>query len=190
MDAGIVLDLMIHDIDLILSWVPAPVIAVQAVGFNWTGPAEDIAQARLTFANGCVAHLRASRVSSEPQRQLRAYGHDWYAKVDFGDRSGFIVHGPESADWQSRSYTAEQRKRLMERVHDEVLRREELAAPEANPILDELRDFVKAVTKSESPIVSGRDGFAAVEVANQILQRITQRAPNAATYQPPRRKAG
>ena len=66
MDGGVVLDLMIHDIDLILSLVNSPVTSVQASGFCWTGSAEDIAQSRLTFANGCVARISASRVSANP----------------------------------------------------------------------------------------------------------------------------
>ena len=190
MDTGVILDLMIHDIDLILSLVQSQVIAVQALGFNWTGPAEDIAQARLTFANGCVARLSASRVSYEPKRHMRIYGRNWYSEIDFGTRSCYIVDGPSRDDWQSRSYTPEARQRLTGNLFEGVLSQQSLTVPDGNPILDELQDFVTSVATNSTPVVTGHDGLAAVEIAHQVIQRIERRSPAAATYRQPTRRAG
>ncbi len=190
MDIGVVLDLMIHDIDLILSLVDSPVIAVQASGFAWTGPNEDIAQARITFANGCLAQISSSRVSCEPTRKMRIYGGDFYASVDFDSRAGYIVHGPTHRDWQTRSISPEERQRLMERLFQDVLPRQELeVADDVNPILEELRDFVTSIRTGATPRVSGRAGMAAVDVANQVIRRI-ERQQMAPSYIAPTRKAG
>ena len=188
LDVGVVLDLMIHDIDLILSIVNARAISVQASGFAWTGSREDIAQARITFANGCVAHISASRVSCESTRQMRLFGDDWHAHLDLGERSGYVVQGPSHRDWQSRSYSRDERQRLIDKLFDQVLRRETLSVAEGNPLLDELHDFVKAVQTSSQPRVTGRDGIAAVDVANQVIRQINQRV--APFLVPPIRKAG
>ncbi len=188
LDVGVVLDLMIHDIDLILSIVNARAISVQASGFAWTGSREDIAQARITFANGCVAHISASRVSCESARRMRLFGDDWHAHLDLGERSGYVVQGPSHRDWQSRSYSPDERKRLIDNLFDQVLPREILSVADGNPLLDELHDFVKAVRTSGQPRVTGRDGIAAVDVANQVIRQINQHvAPSLA---PPIRKAG
>ena len=192
MDAGVVLDLMIHDIDLILSLVDSPIVSVQALGFNWTGPTEDIAQARLTFANGCVARLSASRVATEPRRQMRICGRDWYSEVNFADRSCYVVDGPRDKNWQTRSYTAAERKQLMDSLYDEVLAKRELVVPEGNAILDELNDFVAAIRTGSQPQVTGSAGLAAVDVAQQVINRIETRQPSRQVpfYRQPNRRAG
>ena len=192
MDAGVVLDLMIHDIDLILSLVKSRVVSLQATGFNWTGPTEDIAQTRLTFANGCVAQIGASRVACEPKRQMRVFGRDWFGEIDFATRSCRIIHGPPTAGWQSRSYTPADRKHLMANLYDEVLSKQELAVPDGNPILDELRDFVTSIRTGTTPIVTGEAGLDAVDIAQQVIQRIATRQPQQSVpiFRAPDRKAG
>src|SRR5262249_19719609 len=86
MDVGAVLDLMIHDLDLVLSLVGGPVVRVEAVGAALLGGNEDMAQARVTFASGCVADLSACRVSPEVARQMRVWGPEGYACADFATR--------------------------------------------------------------------------------------------------------
>ena len=172
MDAGVVLDLMIHDIDLVLSIVRAPVVHVEAVGFHWTGESEDIAQARLFFGNGCEAQLKASRVSSEPRRQMRVFGTDWFGDVDFGDRTCQLVAGPRQKDWQQRTYSVADRQRLIAALYEEVLTKRELVVPDGNPILDELSDFVTSIVTDTPPIVTGEDGASAVDIAHQIIDLI------------------
>lgn len=189
MDAGVVLDLMIHDIDLILSLVRSRTVGVQALGFNWTGPAEDIAQARLTFENGCVATLAASRVSCQPRRQMRVYGRNWFAEVDFANRSCYVVDGPETNDWQSKVYSDAERRLLAENTFDRVLRKRDLVVPEANPILEELRDFVTSIQTQTTPRVSAVDGMTAVDIACQIVERFESHAP-VSVFRPSVRRAG
>lgn len=172
MDAGVVLDLMIHDIDLILSLVKSRVVNLQARGFSWTGPAEDIAHAQLTFANGCVAKLSASRVSSTAQRRMRIFGTNWLSDVDFAERRCHLVEGPMRHDWQSRSYSPEERTQLVGKLYRDVLTRHDLGVPDGNPILDELCDFVTSISTGSSPIVTGEDGLAAVEIAYRVIQQI------------------
>ena len=87
MDVGVVLDLMIHDLDLVLAWVGSPVRQVEALGMAVMGDHEDVANARLQFASGCVATLSASRVSYEPTRRMHAWSPQAFAAVDFAART-------------------------------------------------------------------------------------------------------
>ena len=96
-DVSVVLDLMIHDIDIILALVDAPVADVDAVGAPVFSASEDIANARLKFANGCVANVTASRVSLKTERTLRIFQPDVYIKVDHGDRSVMVARKKEGA---------------------------------------------------------------------------------------------
>ena len=190
LDAGVVLDLMIHDIDLVLSLVKSPVATVQASGFAWTGPSEDMAQARITFVNGAVATLTASRISTQPKRQMRIFGRDWYSEIDFANRVCHIVDGPSQGDWQTRVFVAEERQRLMDSLFDTITPRTDLEVPDGNPILDELCDFVTSIRSSSRPIVPGDDGLAAVAIANQVQQRIARRPDLTSSFRGQRRKAG
>lgn len=185
MDGGAVLDLMIHDIDLVLSIVKSPIVSVQSETFNWTGDAEDIAHAWLSFANGAVARLTASRVSCEPKRQMRIHGDDWYGEVDFAAGTCRMVNGPTRRDWQTRSYSSDERKHLIDTLFESVLTKQELSVPEANAILDEQRDFVTSIETGTSPIVTGYDGLAAVELAQEVIRNGRQHVPIR-----PYRKAG
>lgn len=191
LDAGVILDLMIHDIDLVLSVVKSPIVQVQATGFAWTGPAEDFAQARFTFANGAVANLTASRISTTPKREMRLWGQDWYSEIDFATRRSHIVDAPATSDWQVSPFSAEQRQELMDSLFESVTPRTDLAVAEANPILDELLDFVTSIQTRSQPIVSGEAAMAAVAAANQVQQNLTRRhmlAPS--DYRRTPRKAG
>src|SRR5262245_59847810 len=90
-DVGVVLDLMIHDLDLILTLVKAPLASVEALGVSVYGGHEDVANARLTFANGCVAEVTASRASQRPQRRMHLWGAEGYAGLDFAKRQLTLV---------------------------------------------------------------------------------------------------
>ena len=191
LDAGVVLDLMIHDIDLVLSLVQSPVTSIQAHGLGWTGPAEDFAQARITFLNGCIANLTASRISTSPRRQMRIFGRDWYSEVDFANRTCFVVDAPEGDGWQSRVYQPEERRQLMETMFDDFMPKHDVSVPEGNPLLDELCEFVNSIRSVSQPTVTGEAGLAAVDVANQVIQKVARRAIMATTdYPQRRRKAG
>ena len=96
-DIGVVLDLMIHDLDVVLSLVPTPVRSVSAVGVSVFGGHEDIANARIEFEDGCVANLSASRASYQAVRKMRLYGAEGYATLDFAAREGTIVRPSDPA---------------------------------------------------------------------------------------------
>ncbi len=153
-DVDVVLDLMIHDIDLILSFVRSPVTRIQAVGVPVISPNIDIANARLSFANGCVANVTASRVSMRKQRKIRIFQEDAYVSMDFVDHAIQIFrrtwpNGPDA----------------LPEITGEMLETEKGGA-----LRDEIRAFVDCVATGAAPRVAGTDGLAALELAFRILR--------------------
>src|SRR5207302_6091798 len=98
LDVGVVLDVMIHDIDIVLSLVKSPVTRVDAVGASVIGGVEDVCNARLTFENGCVANLTASRLALKTERKLRFFGHDAYVSIDYQKKSGLIANRADNIE--------------------------------------------------------------------------------------------
>ncbi|MGB3398589.1 MAG: Gfo/Idh/MocA family oxidoreductase [Candidatus Deferrimicrobiaceae bacterium] len=155
-DVDVVLDLMIHDIDLILSFVRSPVARIQAVGVPVISPNIDIANARLSFANGCVANVTASRVSSRKQRKIRIFQEDAYLAMDFVEHTIQIYRRVFP---KGQGGTPEITGELLETEKGDVLR-------------DEIRSFVDCARTGAAPRVSGADGLAALEVAFRILRKM------------------
>jgi predicted dehydrogenase len=158
-DVDVVLDLMIHDLDLILSFVRSPVTRIQAVGVPVISANVDIANARLAFENGCVANVTASRVSARKQRKIRIFQEDAYVSMDFVEHSIQIFrrtfpHGPQGIPDISGE--------LIETQKGDSLR-------------DEIRAFVDCAREGVPPLVSGREGLAALEVAFRILRGMKRR---------------
>jgi predicted dehydrogenase len=173
-DVGVVLDLMIHDLDLVLALAKSEVIAVDAFGSAVIGPNEDWAQARLTFQNGCVANLTASRVSPTAQRSLAAHWQGGSVNIDFAaKKASLLSHQPVLEEPMDilRASPAEQ-ARLKERLFQDYLPLRELPVVDSNAILEEQRDFVASIRESRQPQVSGRDGLAALDAAERILTGI------------------
>jgi predicted dehydrogenase len=176
-DIGVVYDLMIHDIDLVLSLVDAPLVSVQALGVAVLGRHEDAAQARLEFANGCVANLSASRVSfaSAPRRQMSLWSEQGFAAIDFGTRSVQVVTPCDAVCERAYDYNAllpDEKAVFKDRLFTDVLRVEPVAVEERNALRDELIDFVDSVTHRRSPRVTGAAGRDAVAVAEAVLASI------------------
>lgn len=174
-DIGVVLDLMIHDIDIVLSLMQCRVVDVQALGLAVFGPQEDMAQARLTFANGCVANLSASRTSYEACRRMQTYGPLGFASIDFAERTTRIVHpSPRVARREIAidNVSQEEQDHIKTHLFDELLPLETPPVAETNPLLDELADFVGAIREGRPPMVTGQDGGAALSVAHRILHQI------------------
>lgn len=174
-DIGVVMDLMIHDIDLILSLDRSPVEEIQASGIALLGAHEDIAEARLTFASGCVATLRASRLATEPTRRMQLYTTESYADIDFSAAAVQVIK--PSSDVLSRAValdelSASERMVAKESIFGSLLSRQSLAAPSRNAILDEHNDFALSIQTGCSPSVSGEDGARAVDVATRIVNTI------------------
>lgn len=166
-EVGVVLDLMIHDLDLVLAWVRRPVVSVDAVGGAVLSDTEDIVSARLKLEGGVVANLTASRLSLKPMRRFRVFGPDCYVSVDSQERYALLVR-------RKPGLTREQ-ARSMARAADPLqayksfLQVEELELDEDEPLRAELEAFVGAVRQGESPPVPGEDGLRAVELAQQVL---------------------
>jgi predicted dehydrogenase len=171
-DIGVVLDLMIHDIDLVLSLVDAPVTSVEAVGVSVFGGHEDIANARIVFEDGCVANLTASRASFQATRKMRLYGAEGYASLDFATRQGTLIRpseellrGEVDLDGVDMSQPAE----IKERVFGKVLRVERVQTEAREPLALELEEFVQAVRDKSVPRVSGLDALKAITLADEVL---------------------
>lgn len=157
-DVDVVLDLMIHDIDLLLAMVPSPLRAVEAVGVPVLTPSVDIANARLRFANGCIANVTASRVSLKRERKLRVFQADAYFSVDFDQRQVRVCRR-ETADDGPPSLSFEQ-----------------IDVPAGDALASEIAAFLQAVHARETPAVTGWDGLRALEVAHVVRESVETEA--------------
>ncbi len=174
-DVGVVLDMMIHDIDIVLRLAGADVSRIDAVGVSVIGTVEDICNARLTFENGCVANITASRLALKTERRLRAFSADAYVSIDYHKRYGMVAHrsGNVSAirDAVARIRSGEisdiSQLNFMDLVHVE-----ELAIDETDPLRAELESFIDAASGKSPPAVTAAEGLAAVELATRIVQSI------------------
>jgi predicted dehydrogenase len=174
-DIGVVLDLMIHDLDLVLMLVSAPVRSVAAVGVSVFGGHEDIANARIEFADGCVANLSASRASYVAARKMRLWGAEGYATIDFATRHGTLVRPSEQLRRGELDLTGvdlAQPAAVKEHVFGKILRVDQVQFDGREPLALELEDFVRAVRQGSRPRVSGEDALRAMRLADQILQAI------------------
>lgn len=174
-DIGVVLDLMIHDLDLLLALVQAPVQSVEALGASLLGGHEDMVSARLTFANGCVAQVTASRVHPRPSRQMHVWGPEGYAGIDFARRHLTLAqpsrelreHGIDP-----RRLDAAGLSRFKEQLFGQHLQMQERDCNQGDQLTRELEDFVQSVQAGTRPRVSGEDGLAAVALATWILEGV------------------
>jgi len=164
-DVPVVLDLMIHDIDIILSVVKSPVLSVHASGVSVISETPDIANARIEFENGCVANLTASRISLKNMRKSRFFQKDAYISVDFLDKKVEVVKmkdAPEHpGDFDMLLQNAEGKSKQIYFKNPEI-------TPN-NAILDELETFADAIEGDTKPIVTLRDGTNALKLAHRII---------------------
>jgi predicted dehydrogenase len=178
-DIGVVLDLMIHDLDLVLALVQAPVREVEALGMSVFGGHEDIASARVHFANGCVAELLASRAHPTPTRRLQVWGPEGFAQVDFSQRSMTLVQPSESVRRHGLN-PAHLDPASRARIRDELFTRHlemiEINGQQRDQLTNELQHFVQCVQSGSRPRVSGADGRAAIVLAERILQSLRTHA--------------
>ncbi|BBO32415.1 Gfo/Idh/MocA family protein [Lacipirellula parvula] len=176
-DVGVIMDLMIHDIDATLSLVKSPVASVDAIGISVLGDHEDMVSARLHFASGAVANLIASRASYAPARSMQVFTPSCFASIDFATRKSTIVEPRADVlrrDFHVNDLSDETRTRLRERLFEELLVKSEVPAVEANAIEQEQRDFAEAIRTGREPRVTGADGRDAVAVAELVLESVRQ----------------
>jgi predicted dehydrogenase len=163
LDIDVVMDLMIHDIDVILSLVQAEVIEINAAGIGILTPRVDIANARIEFADGCIANVTASRVSTERVRKLRFFQPNDYISIDYAEQEVAVVSllppGP-----------GEERPQIASR---------QLEVERGEPLKAELSSFLGAVRGEHPPLVTGEDGRRALHVAVQVLDSIRRHARKA-----------
>jgi predicted dehydrogenase len=164
-DVPVVLDLMIHDIDIILSVVNSEVKEIHASGVSVISDTPDIANARIEFENGCVANLTASRISMKNMRKSRFFQKDAYISVDFLEKKCEVVKmkdAPEQPDdFAMILRNAEGNKKQIYFENPEIVQN--------NAILDELESFADAINNGKTPIVSLKQGAKALKVAQQII---------------------
>ncbi len=153
-DVDVVLDLMIHDLDVILSLVPSTIASIDSVGVHALTDKVDIANARLRFENGCVANVTASRISTERVRKLRVFEADSYLSIDYARQEGvmYTLRRPPGAP-------------------PEIVR-EQLAAENEEPLLVELRAFLQRVRGEDAPVVTADEGLRALETALRVVEQI------------------
>ena len=178
-DVGVVLDLMIHDIDLILSLVGSPVRRVEALGVSVMGGFEDVASARFEFECGCIALLRASRVSREPTRQMHVWASGGFGEIDFASRTAAITRPSDilrRREFHVDDLSAEEVDYYREHLFEELLPQETFEENAVDALALELDEFVNAIDQKREPLVSGRDGASAVAVAERVLEAIENHA--------------
>jgi predicted dehydrogenase len=168
-DVAVVLDLMIHDIDLVRTLVGAPVSEVRAVGVPVLTPTVDIANARLGFASGAVANITASRVSRERLRKIRIFQQSGYLSLDLAAGTGEFYRLRGDVDVTALAKAPLDLAMLVERVP--------LEAPEGEPLRLEFQSFVAAVRGEQPVAVSARDGRDALDVALRIVGEIERTLP-------------
>ncbi len=175
-DIGAVLDLMIHDLDLLLALIGGPVRSVSAVGASVFGGHEDMVNARLEFDNGCIAHVTASRISPKPKRRLRVWAPEGYAGIDFVSRKLTLVQAGEELrlfGLRVDRMDAASRARLKDEVFGRYLQVLHLDGDRKyDQLTSELRHFVDCVRTGRRPRVGGEDGRDALELAERVLSAV------------------
>jgi len=169
-DVAVVLDLMIHDIDLILSLVKSKVTRIDANGIAVISDTPDIANARLQFENGCVANVTASRISQNKMRKMRLFQRDAYISIDFaqGLSEVFRLVDEETPNLKPTMMLG----KIDQGLHKRIIVYEQPEVQEVNALKYELERFVESVQKNTETPVTGRDGLHALEVAQEILHMI------------------
>jgi len=152
LDVGVVLDIMIHDIDIILGLVNSQIKKIESVGVNVLTSFEDIANSRITFDNGCVANLTASRVSDEIMRKIRIFQENTYISLDYKEAKANIY-----------------------RKNGSAISKENLPIEKEQPLQKELADFIRCVIEHKEPLVSGKVAREALQVALEIQNQIWQK---------------
>ena len=183
-DIGVVLDLMIHDLDVVLAFVKSPVASVDAVGIPVLSKSEDIANARLRFANGCVANLTVSRVSTERMRKIRVFSGGKttpsYISLDYKNQEGYIARLARDDEQESSTLAkllalAGSHATVVSEFAGHKIVREPVPIEKDEPLKLELQHFVKCVRDQQTPMVSGESAKRALDLAFEI-KRLVEKA--------------
>lgn len=177
-DTGVVLDLMVHDIDIILHLAKSPVKKVEAVGTKIISGKEDVANARITFENGCVANVTASRVSFRPMRKIRLFSENVYISLDYERQEAIIYKKSPELTVDSLNLEGLDAKSLIDlkdyNFGDLLEVKHIKMENEQEPLKMELESFVDCVLNDSKPTVSGDEGLKALRVATEVLRKIEE----------------
>jgi len=177
-DIGVVLDLMIHDLDVVLAFVKSPITSVDAVGIPVLSKSEDIANARLHFANGCVANLTASRVSPERMRKIRVFSSGRstsYISLDYRAQEGFIYRVARDDEEESsllKKLLHSKDSTIVSEFAGKRIVREPVPIAKDEPLKLELEDFVKCMREKQTPLVTAESAKRALDLAFEITSQI------------------
>ncbi|MCF6155235.1 MAG: Gfo/Idh/MocA family oxidoreductase [Candidatus Brocadia sp.] len=174
-DIGVVLDLMIHDLDIILHITGSKVKKFDAVGVNVISDKEDIANVRIQFQNGCVANVTASRVSLTSMRKMRLFSQDSYISIDYQKKDALIYKKSPQLTLKALNIPEMDVSTIADLksyVFGDLLKIEHIKMDDYEPLRKELESFVNCIVERKEPVVSGEEGLKAIEVANDILCEI------------------
>jgi predicted dehydrogenase len=178
-DIGVVLDLMIHDLDVVLAFVNSPVVGIDGVGIPVLSTTEDIANARLRFANGCVANLTASRISPERMRKIRVFSagaHSSYISLDYRAQEGYVYRVARDGEEESsllRKLLSSKDSTIVSQFAGRKIVREPVPIVKEEPLKVELESFVRCVCARQTPVVSGEAAKRALDLAFEITRQIS-----------------
>jgi predicted dehydrogenase len=182
-DIGVVLDLMIHDLDVVLAFVKSPVASVDAVGIPVLSKSEDIANARLRFANGCIANLTVSRVSPERMRKIRVFSSapmTSYISLDYRAQEGFIYRIARNGETPSsllKKLLRAKDSTIVSEFAGKRIVREPVPIAKEEPLRLELEHFIECVRAQRTPVVSGESAKRALDLAFEITRQIAAAGP-------------
>jgi predicted dehydrogenase len=182
-DIGVVLDLMIHDLDVVLAFVKSPVTSVDAVGIPVLSKSEDIANARLRFANGCIANMTVSRVSPERMRKIRVFSGGpmtSYISLDYRAQEGYIYRIAREGEEESsllKKLLRSKDSTIVSQFGGKRIVREPVPIAKEEPLKLELQHFVQCVKEHLTPRVSGESAKRALDLAFEITRQVTAQMP-------------
>lgn len=176
-DIGVVLDLMIHDIDLVQSWIRSPLVSAHAIGTNLIGPYEDMAQAHLVYQSGAVASLTASRVAKTAQRKLWLFSNDTYLEIDCAAGQGKLYRlrsgmDPIAMNLQQGIPSQFAGLQFEEMMYSKMVQEEELMPAKNEPLVVELTAFLRCIQENSDPLVPGHEALKSIQTAEAILRAI------------------
>jgi predicted dehydrogenase len=177
-DIGVVLDLMIHDLDVVLAFVKSPLVSVEGVGIPVLSTSEDIANARLRFANGCVANLTASRISPERMRKIRVFSagpEPTYISLDYRAQEGYVyrlAHSDEAESSLLKKLLSAKDSAIVSEFAGRRIVREPVPIAKEEPLRLELAHFIECVQERQTPKVTGEQARVALEVAFEVTRQI------------------
>jgi len=186
-DIGVVLDLMIHDLDLILDLAAAPILSVEAFGVSILGEHEDTAQARIHFEGGCIADVTASRVNPSARRTMQVWSSLGCVDVDFATRK-VVAYGPSERLLYGKSPLEKSREpgadvaQLKADIFGKYIEVHEPDVSNADALTAELRSFIECVCGQHRPLVGGLEGLAAMQAADQVLNSLADHQWNGSAH--------